>query len=71
MQGEFEFGAEQTCLTIPDGLKEERGNNVLLKLLSPTYGLRNASMAFYKKLKKTMLNVGHKRSLADPCLNYS
>ena len=39
LQGEFEFDKEETYLTVPDGLKEECGNNVLLKLLAPIYGL--------------------------------
>ena len=70
LQGEFEHDEEQIYLIVPDGLKEECGDNILLKLLAPIYGLRNASMAFYRKLKKTMESIGCKRSLADPCLYY-
>ena len=71
LQGEFEYDEEQIYLTIPDGLKDEYDDSMLLKLLAPIYGLRNASMAFYRKLKKTMQRIGCKRSLADPCLYYS
>ena len=58
-------------MTVPDGLEKEYNDNILLKLLAPIYGLRNTSMVFYRKLKKTMQSIGCKRSLADPYLYYS
>ena len=67
LQGEFDSDEEQTCMTVPDGLEEHYEKNVLLKLLAPIYGLRNASMAFNKKLKRCMNEIGCERSLADPC----
>ena len=51
LQGEFDDDEEQIYMTVPDGMEEYYGQDVLLKLLAPIYGLRNASMAFYKKLK--------------------
>ena len=58
-------------MTVPDGLEDEYETNVLLKLLAPIYGLKNAAMAFYCKLKKCMEGIGCERSLADPCLYFA
>ena len=53
-------------MKILDGLQDKYEENVLLKLLAPIYGLKNAAMAFYKKLKKCMKEIGCTKSLADP-----
>ena len=57
-------------MTVPDGLEDEYSENTLLKLLTLIYSLRNTSMAFYKKLKRCMNDIGYKRSLVDPCLYF-
>ena len=51
LQGEFDNDKEQIYITVLDGLEEYYRSNVLLKLLILIYGLCNASMVFYKKLK--------------------
>ena len=71
LQGEFGKDEEQMHMTVPDGLEDEHTENVLLKLLAPIYGLKNAAMAFYNKLKTCMKDIGCKRSLADPCLYFT
>ena len=58
-------------MKIPQGMERYYPENVLLKLLAPIYGLKNAAMAFYSKLKKTMDKIGCTRSLADPCLYFA
>jgi len=58
-------------MTVLDRLEDEYSKNTLLKLLAPIYGLRNASMAFYKKLKRCMNDIGCKRSLVDPYLYFA
>ena len=71
LQGNFDDDEEPIFMEIPDGLKDKYDEDTVLKLLAPIYGLRNASMAFYKKLKKCMNMIGCKRSLADPCLYFA
>jgi len=58
-------------MKIPDRLQDKYEENVLLKLLAPIYGLKNAAMAFYKKLKKCMKEIGCTKSLANPCLHFA
>jgi len=58
-------------MTVLDRLEDEYSKNTLLKLLAPIYGLRNASIAFYKKLKRCINDIWYKRSLADPCLYFA
>jgi len=71
LQGEFDKDEADIYMHVPDGLEDHYGDNVLLKLLAPIYGLKNASMAFYKKLKRCMNKIGCTRSLADPCLYFT
>ena len=71
LQGQFTDDEEHIYMHAPDGLKEKYGDDVYLKLLAPIYGLRNASMAFYRKIKKCMKEIGCSKSLADPCLHYA
>ena len=71
LQGNFDNNKEPIFTEILDRLKDKYNEDIVLKLLSPIYGLRNASMAFYKKLKKYMNIIGYKRSLADPYLYFA
>jgi len=71
LQGNFDDDEEPIYMEVPDGLEDKYDENIVLKLLAPIYGLRNASMAFYKKLKKCMKMIGCMRSLADPCLYFA
>ena len=58
------------CMKIPDGLEDECIKNTWLKILAPIYGLKfsdgilGKASNFFKKLKC-------KRSLSEPCLNFS
>ena len=40
----------------------------LLKLLKPVYGLSDAPRAWFTKLKKTLMQLGLRQSVLDPCL---
>ena len=55
-------------LTILDGLDEEYGNNVLLKLLAPVHGLWNASMLFLQKIKENYENHSAQAKFGWPML---
>ena len=71
LQGKFDEDEKVIYMKIPDGLQDKYEENVLLKLLAPIYGLKNTAMAFYKKLKKCMKEIGCTKSLADPCLHFA
>ena len=59
---------EQIYIKPPKGLKLKPG--YVLKLKKAMYGLKQASKAFYDKLKGILLKKGFRISLADPCLFY-
>ena len=40
LQGEFEKNEKYMCMNIPQGLEDSYSDNVHLKLLAPTYGLK-------------------------------
>ena len=58
-------------MQVVDCLEEDHKNDAYLKLLLLICGLRNASMAFYRKLKRCMKGIGCSKSIADPCLHYA
>ena len=70
LQDEFDSDKEDIYMTVPDSLEDEYESKIILKLLTPIYGLKNTLMAFYKKLEKTMNNIGCMHSLANPCLYF-
>ena len=55
-------------MMILDGLEKKHPENVLLKLLAPICGLKNAAMDFWIKLVKVFRKLGCARSPADPFL---
>jgi hypothetical protein len=52
------------------GFKEIHDSNTALLLKKTLYGLKQAVIAFYRKLLAATANIGLKRSSADPCLYY-
>jgi hypothetical protein len=52
------------------GFEEFYDDNTVLPLKKCLYGLKQAAMAFYRKLLVAARNIGLKRSLANPCLYY-
>ena len=44
---------------------------MVLKLLKPIYGLKEATLFFWKRLLAIMKNMGHEQSIADPCKYFS
>ncbi len=69
LYGEFEDG-EKVYIKIPLGLEEFYDRYTVLLLKKTLYGLKQAAMAFYRKLLAATANIGLKRSTADPCLYY-
>jgi hypothetical protein len=69
LYGEFEDG-ETVYLKIPLGFEEFYSNDTALLLKKTLYGLKQAAMAFYRKLLAATANIGLKRSSADPCLYF-
>jgi hypothetical protein len=69
LYGEFEDG-EKDYIKIPLGSEEFYDHNTVLLLKKTLYGLKQATMAFYRKLLAATANIGLKCSTADPCLYY-
>jgi len=67
---EFKKG-EKVYMKVPAGWEHLYPCNTTLLLLRTIYGLKQAAMAFSKKLLMAMRGMGFKRSTADPCLYYS
>ncbi len=69
LYGEFEEG-EKVYIKIPLGFEEFYDRSTVLLLKKTLYGLKQATMAFYRKLLAATANIGLKCSTADPCLHY-
>jgi hypothetical protein len=67
--GEFE-DREKIYIKIPLGFKGFYPSDTVLLLKKMLYGLKQAAMAFYRKLLAAMQNIRLKRSTANPCLYY-
>ncbi len=69
LQGEFDDG-EKIYIKIPLEFEEFYDDDTFLLLKKCLYGLKQAAMAFYRKLHAAASKIGLKRSLADPCIYY-
>ncbi|MBW0536871.1 hypothetical protein O181_076586 [Austropuccinia psidii MF-1] len=58
---------EDVYLGIPQGLNLDKKSHCL-KLKKAIYGLKQAPLAWYKRLTTWLLNVGFTSSLSDPCV---
>ncbi|MBW0500216.1 hypothetical protein O181_039931 [Austropuccinia psidii MF-1] len=58
---------EDVYLGIPQGLNLDKKTH-FLKLKKAIYGLKQAPLAWYKRLTTWLLNVGFTSSLSDPCV---
>ena len=67
--GEFEQN-EQIYMEIPEGFEQFYDADCLLLLLKTLYGLKQADMAFWKKLLAAMRNMGFEKSCAYLCLYF-
>ena len=58
-------------MEIPKGFKTFYPKNVLLLLKKTSYGVKNATKAFWLVLLKIMASIGLLKSKADPCLYFT
>ncbi|MBW0551688.1 hypothetical protein O181_091403 [Austropuccinia psidii MF-1] len=58
---------EEICLEIPQGVEGNKETHVLY-LNKALYGLKKASIAWYKHLSDWLISSGFHCSLADPCV---
>ena len=58
-------------MQVPEGWGHFYPPNAILLLVRTIYGLKQATMAFWKELLRAMRGMGLERSTADPCLHYS
>ena len=68
--GEFENG-EQIYMRVPQGWEKYYPEGTILLLLKTIYGLKQAAMAFWRKLVRAITKMKMKRNSGDPCLYYS
>jgi hypothetical protein len=69
LYGKFEDG-ETIYIKILLGFEQFYPSNTVLLLKKMLYGLKQAAMAFYRKLLAAPKNIRLTRSTADPCLYY-
>jgi hypothetical protein len=69
LHGEFDDG-EKIYIKIPLGFEEFYVNDTVLLLKKCLYGLKQAAMAFYRRILATATKIGLKHSSANPCLYY-
>jgi len=69
LHGDFEDG-EKIHMEVPNGFENYYAANIVLLLLQTLYGLKQAAIAFCKKLLLAMKMMGFKRSEADPCIYF-
>jgi hypothetical protein len=69
LYGEFEDG-EKVHIKVPLGFEVFYDKHTALLLKKILYGLKQAAMAFYRKLLAATANIRLKRSSANPCLYY-
>ncbi len=69
LHGKFD-NEEKIYIKIPLGFEEFYDNDTVLLLKKCLYRLKQATMAFYRKLLAAATKIGLKHSSADPCLYY-
>jgi hypothetical protein len=69
LYGKFE-DEEKVHIKVPLGFEEFYDKDTALLLKKTLYGLKQAAMAFYRKLLAAIANIRLKQSSANPCLYY-
>jgi hypothetical protein len=69
LHGKFDNG-EMFYIKIPLGFEEFYDNDTVLLLKKCLYGLKQAAMAFYRRILAAATKIRLKHSSADPCLYY-
>jgi hypothetical protein len=69
LYGEFE-DSEKIYIKFPLRFEKFYLSDTVLLLKKTLYSIKQAVMAFYRKLLVSMQNIGLKRSMADTCLYY-
>ena len=70
LHGEFEEG-EEIYMEVPQGFEKYYPENSVILLLKTLYGLKQAALAFWRKLVMAFAFIHFKRSKADPCLYFA
>ena len=69
LHGEFEEG-EGVYMGVPQGFEDIYPPNVVLLLLQTIYGIKQASVTYWKRAKQALCAMKCKRNAADPCLHF-
>jgi hypothetical protein len=67
LHGEFKDG-EVIYMKVPHGFEKFYPDDLVLKLKKCLYGIKQATMAFWRQLLLCMKSMGMTQSTADPCL---
>ncbi len=74
IKGAFLYGVfkdgKKIYIKIPLVFKRFYSSNTVRLMKKMLYGLKQAAMAFHQKILVVTVNIGLKRSTADPCLCY-
>ncbi|MBW0538331.1 hypothetical protein O181_078046, partial [Austropuccinia psidii MF-1] len=61
--------SETVYLSLPQGMKGDK-RRICLRLNKAIYGLKQAPLAWYERLKQWLVDVGFKACILDPCVFY-
>ena len=67
LKGNFD-NSEEIFMEVPQGMEHHYWGLAVLRLLKAIYGLKQARLLFLQRLLEIMNNVGHKQSMAEPCM---
>ena len=69
LKGKFE-DSKDIFMEVPQGMEHHYWHLAALRLNKPIYGLKQAALLFWQRLLEIMKNMGHKQSIADPCMYF-
>ena len=58
-------------MEVPQGMEHHYWGLVVLRLLKPPYGLKQAALSFWQRLLEIMKKMGREQSIADSYLYFS
>jgi ATP-binding cassette subfamily B (MDR/TAP) protein 1 len=65
VQGEL---SDEIYMKQPEMFVEKNRENMICKLNKPLYGLKQSGREWYRKLDNFLLNLGGRRTEANPCV---
>ena len=63
--------SKEIFMEVPQCMEHRYWGSAVLRLLKPTYGLKQATLLFWWKLLEIMKKMGCKRNISDLCMYFS